>query len=239
MSGLLRGELAKTLSTRTLPAFALGCAALAALNAVIVAALSGTLDDVEEKREALSCLPVLALVWGLVGTAGEHRHGTAAPAALVARRGRGPLLAARLAAYGVTGLGLGLVSVAVVLAVGLPLLARQPGPALDGATLRAAAGGTLAAFTLYALLGAAIGALVRNQVVGVVVVLVAEFAVVPLIGGADEGLGNLTPAGAASVLSGMTHDTTIGAAAAGLVLAAWTAAALLAAVAGERGRDLA
>ena len=47
--------------------------------------------------------------------------------------------------------------------------------------------GNLAACALSAILGAAIGALVRNQIVGVVVLLVVNFAVIPLIvGGRSE-----------------------------------------------------
>jgi ABC-2 type transport system permease protein len=85
----------------------------------------------------------------------------------------------------------------------------------------------------------AAGALIRNQVLGVVTLLVVNFAVLPLLSGASESLGNLTPFGASSVLSGMTHDTTLTTAAAGLVLAAWTAGVAAAALAGERRRDLA
>jgi hypothetical protein len=229
----------KTLNTRTLYAFLVGGVGFALLNAVVIAVGSGTLRGVNQKDEALSCLPILLLVWGLVGTAGEYRHRTAAPAALVARHGRGTLLAARLAAYGVTGLGLGTVMTGASLALGLPLLGRQPGPDLNLAQIGAVVAGNLAACVLSAILGAAIGALVRNQIVGVVVLLVVNFAVIPLIANAQEGLANVTPFGASSVLSRMTHDTTLSVAAAGLVLAAWTGVVAVGALASERRRDLA
>ena len=239
MTGLVRGELGKTLTTRTLWAFVLGGAAFAVLNAVIIGAASGTLTRVSEKQEALSCLPVLVLVWGVVGAAGEHRHRTAAPAALVARHGRGTLLGARLVAYALTGLGLGLVLSAVSVAVGLPLLARMPGPDLTAGQVGSIVAGNLAACVLSAVLGAAVGAMIRNQVAGVVLALLVNFAVVPLVAGADEGLANLTPFGASSVLTGATHDTTITALVAAGVLAGWTAAAAAAALLGEPRRDLA
>lgn len=229
----------KTLSTRTLFAFLVGGVGFALLNAVVVAVASGTLHGVNQKEEALSRLPILLLVWGLVGAAGEYRHRTAAPAALMARHGRGTLLAARLAAYGATGLGLGTVTTGASLALGLPLLGDQPGPDLDLAQIGSVVAGNLAACVLSAILGAAIGALVRNQIVGVVVLLVVNFAVVPLIAGAQEGLANLTPFGASSVLSRMTHDTTLSVAAAGAVLAAWTVVVAGGALACERRRDLA
>jgi len=236
---LLRGELVKTLSTRTLLAFLIGGVGFSLLNAVLVAVASGTLRGASQKAEALSTLPILLMVWGLVGAAGEHRHRTAAPAALVARRGRATLLLARLAAYGVTGLGLGTVMTGASLALGLPLLRDQPGPDLDLAQIGTVVAANLAACVLSAIMGAAIGALIRNQIVGVVVLLVLNFAVIPLVAGAQEGLANLTPFGASSILSGMTHDTTLSIAAAGAVLAAWTVIVAGGALTSERRRDLA
>lgn len=239
MTAMLRGELGKTLSTRTLWMFLLGGAGFSVLNAVIIGAASGTLHRVSENQEALSCLPVLLLVWGLVGAAGEYRNRTAAPAALVARHGRGSLLAARLTAYAVTGLALGVVVSAVSVAVALPLLARMPGQQLTAGQVGAVVTGNLAACGLCAVLGAAVGALIRQQVVGVVVALVANFAVVPLVAGAKEGLVNLTPFGASSVLTAGTHDTTIIPLVAGVVLVGWTAVVAAVAVVVEARRDLA
>jgi ABC-2 type transport system permease protein len=239
MITLFRGELSKTLSTSTLFAFLLGGVGFSILNVVVVAVASGTLDEVGEKEEALSCLPILVLVWGLVGAAGEYRHRTAAPAALVARHGRGTLLLARLSAYAVTGLALGVLMTGAALALGLPLLSSQPGPDLGVREITSVVAGNLAACMLSAILGAAAGALVRNQIVGVVVLLVVNFAVIPLVAGAQEALTNLTPFGAASVLSRMTHDTTLSVAAAAAVLAAWTVLVAAAALISEPRRDLA
>lgn len=239
MIALMRGELSKTLSTRTLFAFLLGGVAFAVLNAVIVGAASGTLDEISEKKEAITCLPILLVVWGLVGAAGEYRHRTAAPAALVARHGRATLLFARLSAYALTGLGMGVLITGAGLAVGLPLLSSQPGPDLGSAEIGSVVAANLVASALSATMGAAIGALVRNQIVGVVVLLVVNFAVIPLVAGSQEGLMNLTPFGASSVLTGMSHNTTITVAAAGVILAGWTLVAGFAALASERQRDLA
>jgi ABC-2 type transport system permease protein len=118
-------------------------------------------------------------------------------------------------------------------------LRGQPGPDLDLAQIRTVVVANLAASVLSAIMGAAIGALIRNQIVGVVVMLVLNFAVIPLVAGAQEGLANLTPFGASSVLSGMTHDTTLSITAAGVVLAAWTAVVAVGALTSERRRDLA
>jgi ABC-2 type transport system permease protein len=239
MIALIRGEVAKTLTTRTLFAFLLGGIAFSLLNAVVVAAASGTLDELDEKREAVTCLPILMLVWGLVGAAGEYRHRTAAPSVLVARPGPGRLLLARFTAYGLTGLGMGALMTAAALALALPLLRGQPGPDLGAAQIGPIVAGNLAVSTLSAIVGAAVGALIRNQVVGVVVLLVVDFAVVPLVGSVQEGLVNLTPFGASAVLSRMTHDTTITVPAAAGILAAWTLLVAAVALVGDRRRDLA
>lgn len=239
MTGILRGELGKALSTRTLYAFALLSAGFGALNAVVIGAASGDLDTIGEKKEALTSLPVLLLVWGLVGVAGEYRHRTAAPAALAARASRGKVLSARILAYTATGLVLGLITSAVSLAVALPLISDMPGEQLAGADLTEIVAANIAGAALVTLLGAALGALIRNQVAGVVAALVLDFAVVPLLSGANETLANLTPFGAASVLSGMTHHTTLTVSEAGMVLAAWTVAGVLAALMIEGRRDLA
>ncbi|WP_407565820.1 ABC transporter permease [Streptomyces sp. 184] len=239
MIHLLRGELLKTVTTRTLPGFALGGVAFAVLNVLAVAVWSGTLDEVAEKQEALSALPVLLLLWGLVGTAGEYRHRTAAPAALVGRRDRGIVLAVRIAAYALTGLLLGTLTVAVSVGLALPLLSDQPGPDLAAGDVGAVVSGNLVAFVLSAILGAALGALLRNPVLGVVVLLIVNFAVVPLVSGFWESGVNFTPFGAAGILSRMTHHTTLSVVSAGWVLAAWTAAVTLVAVVVERRRDLA
>jgi hypothetical protein len=179
------------------------------------------------------------LLWGLVGAAGEYRHRTAAPAALVARRDRGTLLLARMGAYALTGLVIGALMTVVAVGLGLPLLGRQPGADLTFGDVTAVVAGNLVAFVLSAIIGAALGALIRSPVVGVVVLLIVNFAVIPLIGGVQEATANYTPFGAAGVLARMTHNTTPSVGVAGLVLAAWTAVAVIVAVIVERRRDLA
>jgi hypothetical protein len=236
---LLEGELHKLLTTRTLLAYALAGVAMSVLNAVIVTVASGDLDAVGEKQEAFAGLPVLLGLLGLVGAAGEYRHRTAAPAALVARAGRGRLLLARTAAYGLAGLLVGALMTGISLAVGLPLLAGHSGPALGLGDIAPVAAGDLVAGVLFAIMGAAFGALVRNQAAGVVALLLSNFVMNPLVSMADESAGNLTPFGAAAVLARMTHDTTLTAGAAGIVLAAWTLPLVAVAVVLEQRRDLA
>jgi hypothetical protein len=238
MIRLLKGELMKIVSTRTLLGYAVAGMALTVANVVIVGLASGDLDEVAEKQEVLAGLPILLLLLGLVGTAGEYRHRTAAPAALVSRCDRSWLLAIRTVAYALAGLAVGSLMVGVSLGLGLPLLGDHPGPRLTADEVAAVATGCLAAAVLSAIMGAALGALVRNQVVGVVGALILNFVMNPLIAIVDENAADYTPFGAAAVLARMSHNRPLTATGATLVLIAWTLPLAAAAVAIERRRDL-
>jgi hypothetical protein len=239
MSALMRGELIKTVTTRTLFGYAALGVALAIAN-VLIMTLSKDLFTVADKQEAIAGLPMLLILFALVGAAGEYRHRTAAPAALAAGGSRGRLLLARAAAHAVTGLALGALTTAASLALGLPLLSREGGPGLGSGEIAPVAAGSIAGAGLCAIIGVAAGALVRNQVVGVVGALILMFVAMPLLNVADETAAELSPFGAAVVLAG---DPAVGGTLswgmAGLVLAAWTAPLLYAAIVVERRRDLA
>jgi hypothetical protein len=179
------------------------------------------------------------MLFGLVGAAGEYRHRTAAPAALAAGGRRGRVLLARAGAYAIGGLALGALSAAVALALGLPLLSREPGSGLGSGTIGAVAAGSAVGAALCATMGVAAGALVRNQVVGVVGALLLMFVAMPLLNLVDETAAAVTPFGAAVVLAGDPTGDTLSPGGAALVLGAWTAPLLLAAIVFERRRDLA
>jgi ABC-2 type transport system permease protein len=239
MTALLRGELIKTVTTRTLFGYAALGVALAIAN-VLIMTLSKDLVTVADKQEAIAGLPMLLILFGLVGAAGEYRHRTAAPAALAAGGSRGRLLLARAGAYAVTGLALGALTSAASLALGLPLLSGEGGLGLVSGKIAAVATGSVIGAGLCAIMGVAAGALVRNQVAGVVGALILMFVAMPLLNVADETAAELSPFGAAVVLAG---DPAVGGTLswgmAGLVLAAWTVPLLGAAIAVERRRDLA
>jgi len=239
MTALIRGELIKTVSTRTLLGYAATGAALAIANVVIVTQASGDLVTVSDKQEAIAGLPIIVLLFGLVGAAGEYRHRTAAPAALAAGQHRALLLLARAGAYALTGLAIGALMVAVALVLGLSLLPAHPGPGLGAHDVALVAAGSLLAAALSAIMGVAVGALVRNQVAGVVGALILAFVVSPLIAVIDETAVEFTPFGAAFALAGDPQAGTLSWGGDALLLLAWTLPLLLAAVVTERHRDLA
>lgn len=238
MTALLRGELIKAVTTRTLLGYAAVGVALAIANVLIVS-MSEDLVSVADKQGAIAGLPILILLFGLVGAAGEYRHRTAAPAVLVAGCERGLLLLARAGAYAAAGVAIAGLMVAFSLALGLPLLAGEPGPGLGSSELAVATGGAVLAAALSAIMGVAAGALVRNQVVAVVGTLMVVLVIGPLLGSIDDTVVAYTPFGAAAVVAGDPAGGTLSWGGAALVLAAWTAALTFAAITADRRRDLA
>jgi len=237
MTALLHGELIKAITTRTMAAYA-ALAFVVSVLFVLAATLSGDLASLADKETAIAGGPFFVLLFGIVGAAGEYRHRTAAPAALVARD-RTSLLIARAGAYGVAGLAIGLMMVTATFAVGLPLIAGEPGPGLQTATVIAIAAGSLAAAALLTIMGVAVGTLLRNQVAGIVGALVLAFMVQPLIPMIDETAADFTPMGAAYKLAGVGDGASLAPGWALLVLLGWTLTLLGAAVVAERRRDLA
>jgi ABC-2 type transport system permease protein len=238
MIELLRGELIKVVTTRTLFGYAALGVALA-IASVLIITLSADLTTASDKQEAIAGLPMLLILFGLVGAAGEYRHRTAAPAAIAAGGRRGRLLLARAGAYALTGLMLGALATAVTLALGLPLLRGEPGPALGSGEIAAVASGSVIGAVLCAIMGVAAGALVRSQVAGVVGTLILMFIATPLLIQVNETAAELTPFGAAVTLAGDPTADKLSWGSAGLVLIGWILPLLLAATAVERRRDLA
>jgi ABC-2 type transport system permease protein len=239
MTTLIGGELIKAITTRTIFAYA-AMAVVLAVGQVLASLLPGWGDlmSQDDKKEALGGLPLLVLLLAIVGAAGEYRHRTAAPAALVAGRDAGRLLVARAGAYAVAGAAVAALATVITLAVGLPLLADRPGPVVSAGDVALIAGGSLVAAALLAVFGVALGALVRNQVAAVTGTLIVIFVVLPLVQALSGTILDVTPFGAAQGVAG-AGLTTLSTGAAAVVLVSWTLVALVAAVVGERRRDIA
>jgi ABC-type transport system involved in multi-copper enzyme maturation permease subunit len=239
MSNLIRGELIKLRTTRTALGFAAAVAVLT-LAIVLISILSGDPRTVADKRSALavgSVVSALLLIFGVVGAGAEYRHRTLAPALLIAP-GRGRLLAARVVAYGLACLAIGVVMTVVAFAIGLPLLAGQPGPDLSGSDYLRAGGGGLLAIVLSTMLGVGIGTLVGKQVPAVIGTMVWIFIVEPLSGLIDH-ISKFTIGQTGTAIAGDTGGDLLAWGAATLVLLAWTALFLLAATLVDRRRDIA
>jgi ABC-2 type transport system permease protein len=237
MTSMVRGELIKTVSTRTVLGYAAGALAFAQLN-LLVPVLADDLVSLDDKRGAIAGFPILLLLLGIVGAAGEYRHRTAAPAALAAGRDRGQLLIGRAAAYALTGAAVATLALTVTFAIGIPLLGGEPGPGLDGGDLALIGAGSVLAAAISAIMGVAVGALARNQVAAVIGALLLLFVVMPLLQLVSYTMFELTPFVAATTVAGDTAAENLSWVGALLVLLAWTLPVAAAAILTERRRDV-
>jgi ABC-2 type transport system permease protein len=111
---------------------------------------------------------IVSGVLGAIGVTGEYRHLTATPTFLSVPR-RSTVIGAKLVLYFFTGVLIAVVCLGVSLLISVPLMhARGIDTDLgaDG-TVRSIVGGVIAA-GIFGIIGAGFGALVRNQVAGVV-----------------------------------------------------------------------
>jgi ABC-2 type transport system permease protein len=192
MTALVAAEWLKLRTTRLLLgmiAAVVAIAAAAVAGAVLSADGAAELESSDGVRRVLAVTgtgAVLVLVVGILISAGEYRHGTAADTFLTTPR-RHQVLAAKLTVGGGVGLAAGALS--AVACVGLAsVLYTADGAAFpySDAEVWLTLAGTLAYTTLFAILGVAFGSLVRNQVLAVGSAL-AWFAVV------EHTLVNLVP----------------------------------------------
>jgi len=212
MTRLVHSELLKLRTTRTARVLLTLAAAGTAALVAIVLLLAGQPGQPALGPDALRQLVLVpaqpltlaALVLGVLGMAGELRHGTATSTFLVTPK-RGRVVAAKLAAAAVTGLAMSLASSAAVLAVGLPWLrAKGIEVAVADPGVAARVAGLAVAVALYAVLGTGLGALLRNQVAAVVVGLLwwsqgVERVLTGILH--QPGLERWLPMGAASALT--------------------------------------
>jgi ABC-2 type transport system permease protein len=231
MTRLVRAELRKLWTTRTARVLLALTAAGTAALAVLVLALTGRPGQPALGDDALAQLvaapngplTLAALVLGILGMAGEFRHGTATSTFLVTPV-RGRVVAAKLVAAAVAGLAIALVAVAVVLAIALPWLpAKGVEVGLADPDLAGRAAGLAAAVALSAVLGTGLGALLRNQVAAVIAgLLLWQGGVADLLVGVlrRPGLGRWLPDGAVLALTA-PGDGTLPMWAGGVVLAAY------------------
>ena len=239
MIALLRAEWRKLFSTPIWWALLAGGAALTALSTVVtILTTKGSLgprarapvtairvlDSVPGIRNVFSqasSAEVMILVLGLLAITGEYRHATITQTFLTTPV-RGRVVIAKLVAYALVGVGFEVVAGVVNVGIALPWLGalHLHTPVLTHDSLLVLVT-VLISGALYGLLGVGVGALVRNQVLAVVIALAWMFVVEGLLSALAPSVGKWTPGGAASGL----HRNV---AAAAHFLPAWAGGLLLA-----------
>jgi ABC-2 type transport system permease protein len=188
MNRLIHTELLKQRATRMFVGGIVAAPILSALVTVAILAAAGSQGNeplgpahlVHVIGGPSGALTLVAIVLGVFGMAGEYRHQTITTTFLASPRRRDVLIA-KLAAYSLTGAVMGLLSIAVSVAIAVPwLLAGGVDVTVDDRAVRVAVGLVLST-SLYGALGVSIGALIRNQTAATTAVLVWMLAVEGLI----------------------------------------------------------
>ena len=204
MTRLVSAELLKLRTTRTFWALAGSAAGLVLLIVVLTLILDdqlNTREDVESLLSAGGLAGLLTIVLGVVAAAGEYRHGTVASTLLVTPN-RFRAVGAQVIASLAGGLVVGLVTSGVIAVIALPWLSSKDASLLPaGETLELFLGITLFA-GLAGALGAALGALMRNQVAAVVTVLVLLFVLDPTLSALVEDVAPFTLSGLSTSMAG-------------------------------------
>lgn len=253
MTRMLRSELRKLATTKMPLAFLAVLAAIAAINASAV--LWGTdfdgsktfISTAADQRSLVAFAgnaTVIAGLFGAIAVAREYGHGTVIPTFVSSPR-RHLTVLAQFGAVAIGGAILGLVGAALtVLAVASALPTTEFGFEISAGGVARVLAASAYAGAAGALLGAGIGAVVRNAggaVTGAVLVLiVAPPLTVQLISGASAWV----PSPLATTLSGVAADaagveTQAGALPAAVALAIWAAVPALAGLVSVERRDIA
>ncbi len=243
MIDLVAAEWLKLRTTRLIhgmipAAVAISLAAVA--GTVLSADDTGALESTEGIRRALAVTgagAILVLVVGIIISAGEYRHGTAADTFLTTPR-RHKVLAAKLAVGGGVGLAAGaVISVACVGIAGLLYNVKGATFPFDDGEVWLTLAGTLVYTTLFAVVGVALGSLVRNQTLAVAGAL-AWFAVIEhtLVNLAPD-VGRWLPAAAGEAIVRAPLDGLLSPLAGTALLAAYGAAIAFAGIRVEATRD--
>jgi len=245
MTALLEAELLKLRTTRTFVALA----AVAVATSVLIAGLTSLLSEPTEKSVLTDVFTsdtssLFILILAIVGISGEWRHRTIT-SSLLAAPDRLRFLAAKTLAFAATGLALSLLIAIGVSITGFAVLSARDLPVPEAGELAAQLGRNAIVAALLGAFGVGIGALVRNQPVAIVGVLVASFVLEPAVLGLAPDVGRFgpfvgLPVGVQDIPASDLgfDDVLFTPAIAGLGMLAWIAAAFAAGAALLQRRDI-
>ncbi len=243
MIPLLRAELLKLRTTRTF--FAL--VAVAVVLSLLIVVLTTLIDEGFREDDVRSLFTadfssLFILLLGVIGMAGEWRHRTITGTVLAAPR-RTQLLGAKVLSYAIAGAVLSLTVTVTVMAVGSIILSSQGETTIGIADLLDVLWRNLAVAGFLGALGACIGALVRNQIIAIIGLLIFSFVIEPTVLGLAPEVGKFGPTvgapnGIVQVDVFDSDDALLALVPALLVMTAWVGIFFAAAAAVLRERDL-
>lgn len=238
-----RAELLKIRSTRTTIGLILGMLALILLFTLLTGLLTNPpgLMGKENQRELLSLgslAGVFSALAGVLLVTSEYRYGTIRPTVLF-NPARSHVLTSKVIAGALAGLAFGIIGEALGWLIGWVVLdGRGITIVLSSGDILLLAVGGLAGVALWGAIGAGIGAIVRNQVGGVITLLAWGFVVDNLLFGLVPSVGRFTPTRASDALMGLKTQHLLSPVAGAVTLIAWAAVLAVIGIALTAQRDI-
>ncbi len=209
MNRLIRTELLKLRTMRATYGLALLVVAHTALFAALEATRAGrkvapisTAQGLATVSTATGVTMILAAVLGVLLSSGEYRH-TSASLTYLATPRRGRVLAAKAIAAGLVGLIYGILAGLVATGTALVFIAaHHDHVTLGTGTLVAHIAGAGLGAALLAVIGVAVGSLIRAQVPGIIGMLVWCLVIETILGGSVTAIRPYLPYTIATTLGG-------------------------------------
>ena len=168
-----------------------------------------------------SIASLFAAIAGVLVITSEYRFGTIRPTFVFTPR-RVIVIAAKLVASVLAGIGFGVVAEGLGLGIGSAILSgRGIDIALDSGDIALLVIGSTVGAALWAGIGVGLGTLVRNQVAAVIALLAWIFVVDNLLFGFVPDVGRLMPGAALNALLGQTDPELVSPAAGAALLVVW------------------
>lgn len=228
MMSQTEAELLKIRSTRTTVGLLLGLVALELLVTLLTGIASSAKSLVTEQDQNYlfangGLAGVFAALAGIMLVTSEYRFGTIRPTLLVTPI-RGRVLWAKVTAGAIAGLVFGIVGEGLALTIGLIFLkARHIPLSYSAGNFTLLIWGTLAGVALWGALGVGLGAIVKNQVGAVVLLLAWGFLAENLLFQFLPSLGRFLPVHDLQSMTGSTGAHILAPSAAAVTLILWTA----------------
>jgi ABC-2 type transport system permease protein len=232
----VRAEFRKILTTKLALWLLAFSVAFTALNVMLMVYLVPTNARVADSAQLLqvpayvnsivaSCAnaSVFVLIIGIIGMTGEYRHMTITATFLASPR-RAPVMVAKAVAYAVIGAIFGIINFLVSFSLAAITLAGKDHAAIVPSESLQTLGGVILGFAIYAILGVAVGSLIRNQVAALIIALVFVFLIQPLLSAFVDWTTAWLPGGALDAVMNFTYrqgEATVG------LFSAWAGGLLL------------
>lgn len=208
MMPLVRSELRKVTTTKVLFFLTLAVVLFTALNVFLLVYLTPSAMGAASNEQLLmnpeyidnivgaaGSSSLFVLILGIVAMTGEFRHMTITSTLLITPK-RSRILIAKGVVFLAIGAIIGLIGFATAIGLATLTLSSKDHAPIDSGVALQILGGVVLGFAIYAFLGVAVGALVRNQVAAVVGALVWVLVLEALITVFVDWIGKWLPGGA-------------------------------------------